>query len=117
MKTSSTEILRRGFSHREFNRKTVLSIPTGLCRSAQGCEERATLGVRMERMPTPTDNGVAANRRERMQPRWQRFLRGEAPRPDRIFDQIMNEKVLDLLQQHAKIEDFAPAPGTDVNPS
>ena len=34
-----------------------------------------------------------------------------------IFDQIMNEKVLDLLQQHAKIEDAAPVPGTDVNPS
>ncbi len=36
-----------------------------------------------------------------------------------IYDQIMNEKVLDMLQQHAKIEDAAPAatPGEDVNPS
>jgi trigger factor len=34
-----------------------------------------------------------------------------------IFDQIMNEKVLDLLQQNAKIEDIAPAPAGDVNPS
>ncbi len=34
-----------------------------------------------------------------------------------IFDQIMNEKVLDLLQQNAKFEEVAPAPGTDANPS
>src|SRR5439155_15467694 len=45
-----------------------------------------------------------------------------------IYDQIMNEKVLDMLQQNAKIEDVAPtapaapaeaapAPGTEVNPS
>ena len=36
-----------------------------------------------------------------------------------IYDQIMNEKVLDMLQQNAKIEDVAPAAAaaTDVNPS
>jgi trigger factor len=37
-----------------------------------------------------------------------------------IYDQIMNEKVLDMLQQNAKIEDVAPtaaAPGPEVNPS
>jgi len=36
-----------------------------------------------------------------------------------IYDQIMNEKVLDMLQQHAKIEDAAPpaTPGEGVNPS
>jgi trigger factor len=44
-----------------------------------------------------------------------------------IFDQIMNEKVIDFLQENAKIEDVAPAsasapapapaPATDVNPS
>lgn len=36
-----------------------------------------------------------------------------------IYDQIMNEKVLDMLQQHAKIEDASPAavPGEAVNPS
>jgi trigger factor len=34
-----------------------------------------------------------------------------------IYDQIMNEKVLDLLQQNAKIEEVPPAPETDVNPS
>jgi trigger factor len=42
-----------------------------------------------------------------------------------IYDQVMNEKVIDLLQQNAKIEDVAPAaapapeanPGPEVNPS
>lgn len=47
-----------------------------------------------------------------------------------IYDQVMNEKVIDFLQQNAKIEDVAPteptpaaeiaapeAPATDVNPS
>jgi hypothetical protein len=37
-----------------------------------------------------------------------------------IYDQIMNDKVLDMLQQNAKIEDVAPtapAAGAEVNPS
>ena len=35
-----------------------------------------------------------------------------------IYDQIMNEKVLDMLQQNAKFEDVAPtAAGSEVNPS
>ena len=34
-----------------------------------------------------------------------------------IFDQIMNEKVLDFLQQNARIQDVAPAPESSVNPS
>ena len=46
-----------------------------------------------------------------------------------IYDQVMNEKVIDFLQQNAKIEDVTPtetpaeevpaleAPATDVNPS
>jgi len=36
-----------------------------------------------------------------------------------IYDQIMNEKVLDMLQQNAKVEDVSPAAatGADVNPS
>ena len=34
-----------------------------------------------------------------------------------IFDQIMNEKVLDFLQQNARIQDVAPAPESGVNPS
>ena len=34
-----------------------------------------------------------------------------------IFDQLMNEKVLEFLQQNAKIEEVAPASGADVNPS
>src|SRR5437867_13280134 len=54
MKTSSTRILRNGFFERRVNRSAEISIPTGLYRPAQGCEERATLGVRMERIPTPT---------------------------------------------------------------
>src|SRR5712671_730857 len=33
---------------------TEVSIPTGLCRLAQSCEERATLGVGMEGLPTPS---------------------------------------------------------------
>jgi trigger factor len=38
-----------------------------------------------------------------------------------IYDQIMNEKVIDMLQQNAKVEEVTPAPEgepvTDVNPS
>jgi trigger factor len=34
-----------------------------------------------------------------------------------IYDQVMNEKVLDLIQQHASIEDVPPQPDTPVNPS
>jgi trigger factor len=36
-----------------------------------------------------------------------------------VFDQIMNEKVIDLMQQNAKIEDVAPAPEAppESNPS
>ena len=34
-----------------------------------------------------------------------------------IYDQIMNEKVIDLLQQNAKVEDVAPAADAVVNPS
>ena len=34
-----------------------------------------------------------------------------------IFDQIMNEKVLDLLQQNARIQEVPPNPGSGVNPS
>lgn len=34
-----------------------------------------------------------------------------------IYDQVMNEKVVDLLQQHARIEDVSPQPDTAVNPS
>jgi trigger factor len=33
-----------------------------------------------------------------------------------IYDQIMNERVIDLLQQNAKIEDVAPAPPASVEP-
>src|SRR5262249_30574096 len=32
----------------------TFSIPRGLCRSAQGCEERATLGMQTENISTPT---------------------------------------------------------------
>src|SRR5258708_33055645 len=32
----------------------AFSIPTGLCNSAQGCEERATLGTLNKRLTTPT---------------------------------------------------------------
>ncbi len=34
-----------------------------------------------------------------------------------IYDQVMNEKVLDLLQKHAKIEEVPPAPAGDPAPS
>ena len=36
-----------------------------------------------------------------------------------VFDQIMNEKVIDLMQQNAKIEDVPPAPepAPATNPS
>src|SRR5207302_8562196 len=35
-----------------------------------------------------------------------------------IYDQIMNEKVIDLLKTNAKIEDVQPSsPGTEANPS
>ena len=35
-----------------------------------------------------------------------------------VYDQIMNEKVLEFLQQNAQIEDVAPAAGSaGVNPS
>jgi len=34
-----------------------------------------------------------------------------------IYDQLMNEKVLDMLQQNAKVEEVASAPETGVNPS
>jgi trigger factor len=34
-----------------------------------------------------------------------------------IFDQIMNEKVVDLLKASAKIEEVAPEPAAEVNPS
>jgi len=34
-----------------------------------------------------------------------------------IFDQIMNEKVLDLLQQNARIQETPPTPESGVNPS
>jgi len=34
-----------------------------------------------------------------------------------IYDQLMNEKVLEMLQQNAKIEEVALAPETAVNPS
>ena len=33
-----------------------------------------------------------------------------------IYDQIMNEKVIDLLQENAKLEDAQPAPPAKVNP-
>jgi trigger factor len=34
-----------------------------------------------------------------------------------IYDQLMNEKVVDFLQNNARIEDVAPAPENEVNPS
>jgi trigger factor len=34
-----------------------------------------------------------------------------------IYDQIMNEKVLDMLQQNAKIQDVTPAAASEANPS
>ncbi len=34
-----------------------------------------------------------------------------------IYDQIMNEKVLDLLQQHARLLEASPGPGAEANPS
>jgi len=33
-----------------------------------------------------------------------------------IYDQIMNERVIDLLQENAKIEDVAPTPASSVEP-
>src|SRR5258706_15137397 len=64
MRTASPKNPRLEFLQHPVNRRTEVSIPTGLCRSAQGCacravatrrrEERATLGVRSERNPTPT---------------------------------------------------------------
>src|SRR5438034_6709680 len=53
MKTTSPKHPRREFLQRSANHSTEVSIPTGLYRPAQGCEERATLGVRSERIPTP----------------------------------------------------------------
>src|SRR5258706_7092141 len=54
MKTSPTRILRNGSDQCRVNRSAEVSIPTGLCPSAQGCEERATLGVLSESVTTPT---------------------------------------------------------------
>ena len=34
-----------------------------------------------------------------------------------IYDQVMNEKVVDLLQQHATVEEVAVAPAEEANPS
>ena len=34
-----------------------------------------------------------------------------------IYDQIMNEKVVDFLQQNAKLEEVPPAPESGPNPS
>ncbi len=37
-----------------------------------------------------------------------------------IYDQVMNEKVIEMLQQNAKIEEVAPAPAAaapETNPS
>ena len=34
-----------------------------------------------------------------------------------IYDQLMNEKVLEMLQQNAKVEEVAATPETEVNPS
>src|SRR5258708_1465958 len=42
------------FLHRPVNRGSEVSIPTGLCRSAQGCGKGVTLGVRIGRIPNPS---------------------------------------------------------------
>ena len=34
-----------------------------------------------------------------------------------IYDQIMNEKVIDFLQKNAKIEEVAPAPESESGPN
>src|SRR6266446_3675538 len=66
MKTTSPKNPRLEFLQLPANHSREVSIPTGLCPSAQGCEERTTLGVRIERIPTPA--GLWQSRGDRCNP-------------------------------------------------